>query len=397
MDSLPPELLLHILQFTERQDRFRLRSVNRRFCQLATPFALHTKKLYLNSRARTQLLLKAISIRNYIGNVEIAFSDYIGMDARGERNKRKERMAFLDSLVASVAMFKTLPSFQTLTVLFPSSDSLCGGSEEWLLPARSSECTDFVRQRAVLDALRVSGPLTALRTLNIHRLIAAHHPTAFASFVSNNPYPQLTHLRLSTIAYAILPHKIQWLEMAGFWQLSVLPLVRFCSATLTDLDLESAEDIGAPVVSFATLYIPHLTRLSLTRILFNDETGTEAFILRHASTLTALKLPYCKVAFGAHETAPARTWADIYRTLGDGLTLLSETWPFVQRDWIWVEIGLPYHTAYVQASPGARFEWRRQRPGATEHPRDNAAWDDLLLTVRARASGQSAQGVQSVV
>ncbi|KAI0047356.1 hypothetical protein FA95DRAFT_1606154 [Auriscalpium vulgare] len=402
MDSLPSELLLHIFQFTEKHERFRLRSINRRFCQLATSFAFDTDtlRLQLNSRARTQLLLKGIFIRDYIRDVEIAFPDDIGIAASGQRTKLKERMAFLDSVVASVAIFRTLPSFHSLTVSFPAA--VFG---EWLRSTHSSKCINFVLQRAVLDTLRVSGPLTALRSLIIHDLIPAHHPTAFASFVSNNPYPHLTHLHLSTIKSSILPaHELRWLEITGFWQLTVLPFVRFCSATLTDLTLECADDVGAPVVCFARLYIPHLARLSLTRILFDEETGTEAFILRHASTLTALKLPYCKIAFGAHETGPARTWADIYRSLGDGLPLLSETTPFVPMDWIWETaldfpgrfIKVPHSTAYAQATPGARCEWGTEFPGAIQHPRefsDDAAWNDLLRIVRARSSEQSARGI----
>ncbi|KAI0047353.1 hypothetical protein FA95DRAFT_1559193 [Auriscalpium vulgare] len=212
-----------------------------------------------------------------------------------------------NAIVAWVSLLRTLPVLQSLSMRFPSG-----------LP-------DFELQHAVLEALKASPnsvacPLPALRNLSLQN-VHHGHPSPFVDVLScANPYPHLTHLFLSTPPCFYTPSKV-----TEFWMQGVLPVLRCCSATLTALTLKSVEEIGFPTVVFDGIYFPHLTNLSLARVLFDEKTGTEGFILRHAPTLSFLELIGCKAVMitDMPTPGPSYTWEKIYKSFALDLQSLS--------------------------------------------------------------------------
>ncbi|ETW80567.1 hypothetical protein HETIRDRAFT_427592 [Heterobasidion irregulare TC 32-1] len=109
-----------------------------------------------------------------------------------------------------------------------------------------------------------------------------------------------------------------------FWQHAVQHQVLNTLAShpqsLTEFSLHSDIDVGIVAkIDFSDLHFPALTFISLTGILFNEETHVEDFIVRHKRTLRTLSLQSCNIAIHDPIQGPPRFWSQIYTRFADVL------------------------------------------------------------------------------
>jgi len=131
-----------------------------------------------------------------------------------------------------------------------------------------------------------------------------------------------------------------------FWRTDMRNLMSMMTASLTSLSLSNSvgtafsnnvKTVGFDCPTWDSLTFPNLLHLHLSSIVFNDheffnqqETGVEAFILRHSPTLQHLVLSDCLLNLGAHPrdvpvTPRTRTWDDIFQSFNEKLTVKSFT------------------------------------------------------------------------
>jgi hypothetical protein len=123
-----------------------------------------------------------------------------------------------------------------------------------------------------------------------------------------------------------------------FWRTDMRNLMSMTTASLTSLSLfNNVDTVGFDCPTWDCLTFPNLLCLHLSSIVFNDheffnqqETGIEAFILRHAPTLQHLVLSDCLINLGADPcdvpvTPAARIWDDIFQSFNEKLTLKTFT------------------------------------------------------------------------
>ena len=123
-----------------------------------------------------------------------------------------------------------------------------------------------------------------------------------------------------------------------FWQTDMRNLMSMTTASLTSLSLfNNVDTVGFDCPTWDCLTFPNLLHLHLSSIVFNDhkcfnqqETGVEAFILRHAPTLQHLVLSDCLINLGGdpHDvpvTPTARTWDDMFQSFNEKPTLKTFT------------------------------------------------------------------------
>lgn len=117
-----------------------------------------------------------------------------------------------------------------------------------------------------------------------------------------------------------------------FWRIDMRNLMSMTTSSLTSLSLfNNVRTVGFDCPTWDSLTFPNLLRLHLDSIVFNDqeyfnqqETGVEAFILRHAPTLQYLVLSYCLLNLGGDPrtfplTPNPRTWDDIFQSFNEKL------------------------------------------------------------------------------
>jgi hypothetical protein len=120
-----------------------------------------------------------------------------------------------------------------------------------------------------------------------------------------------------------------------FWRIDMRNLMSMMTASLTSLSLfNNVRTVGFDCPTWDSLTFPNLLYLHLSSIVFNDheffnqqETGVEAFILRHAQTLQHLVLSDCLINLGAdlHEVPETRTWDNIFQSFNEKLTVKKFT------------------------------------------------------------------------
>ena len=123
-----------------------------------------------------------------------------------------------------------------------------------------------------------------------------------------------------------------------FWRTDMRNLMFMMTSSLTSLSLSNnVKTVGFDCPTWDSLTFPSLLYLHLSSIVFNDheffnqqETGVEAFILRHAPTLQHLVLSECLLNLGADPrdvpvTPGTRTWDDIFQSFNEKLAVKSFT------------------------------------------------------------------------
>ena len=119
-----------------------------------------------------------------------------------------------------------------------------------------------------------------------------------------------------------------------FWRIDMRNLMSMMTSSLTSLSLfNNVRTVGFDCPTWDSLTFPNLLHVRLSSIVFNDqdffnqqETGAEAFILRHAPTLQVLVLSHLLINLGADPptvpvTPKARTWDNIFQSLNEKLTV----------------------------------------------------------------------------
>jgi len=123
-----------------------------------------------------------------------------------------------------------------------------------------------------------------------------------------------------------------------FWRIDMRNLMSMTTSSLTSLSLfNNVRTVGFDCPTWDSLAFPNLLRLHLSAIVFNDqnffnqqETGVEAFILRHAPTLQVLVLSDFLINLGPKPpivpvTPKARTWDNIFQSLNEKLAVKEFT------------------------------------------------------------------------
>ena len=100
-----------------------------------------------------------------------------------------------------------------------------------------------------------------------------------------------------------------------FWEKAIQDrILGSLSHSLTTLRLQGQVDVGVmPRLDFSQVKFPALEALSLQKILFNEETRIENFIVRHNGTLRRLWLADCAIAIEDLDEVAARQWSHIWK------------------------------------------------------------------------------------
>ena len=119
-----------------------------------------------------------------------------------------------------------------------------------------------------------------------------------------------------------------------FWRTDMRNLMSMTTSSLTSLSLfNNVRTVGFDCPTWDSITFPNLLYLHLDCIVFNDheffnqqETGVEAFILRHAPTLQDLVLSDCLINLGADPrdvpvSPETRTWDDTFQSFNKKLAV----------------------------------------------------------------------------
>ncbi|KAI0065705.1 hypothetical protein BV25DRAFT_1821373 [Artomyces pyxidatus] len=366
MPRLPPELWLRVIERLPDSDRLALRAADRRLHALATPAVF--RELCFTSTPRSTAAIRALlgtSVRGHVEKIEY-------QNAWNRPREMPDQMAFIkgqvvirDNLVGIVALLPSLPALHSLVLAFDPTTNYGD-----LLRRQLSAQEDIFNALASLPS-----PLS-LRTLVLENLLPYTNdillsPTFLAVFRG------VQHL-------AVTCHHGSWNPADDFYPDTLPILLLGPAATLTSLSLHSNRDIGFPPgISLSDLRFPHLTHLSLQRILFDENTCAEGFILAHAAKLTSLTLHYCKIALARHGDSPARSWVVVYGALSSGLENLRHLKVLEERrGWKDNEFVLRYAVVIRSWGPHSATNWHPISGG--EEAADAAALEAFSAAVQRR-------------
>jgi hypothetical protein len=201
----------------------------------------------------------------------------------------------------------------------------------------------FMLQTTIIQAITDTGPdvvPSSLHSLTISNLIPypddEYQTPTFELLMS-----QISHLSLSVHALRLSARQSE--EMfAWFWS-EMIP-ERFLEppqSRLKSLSLFTDQPVGQlPPIDLTWLHFPHLTTLSLTGFMFNEERLVEDFIIHHGRTLQFLTLDTCPIYIGGVDGAPPRTWSNILQRFADKLTVLLEFRTVQRTGWGLHEVDL---------------------------------------------------------
>ncbi|KAI0065741.1 hypothetical protein BV25DRAFT_1988841 [Artomyces pyxidatus] len=328
MPSLPLELLHIIVGLTDSTDLSSFRAASKTFCAVATPrlFRVLGCTNTVSSTDSIVALLSCTYLHEYVE--EFVYTDWYERPGEESFPWPPEDARVQENIINAISQLKYLPALHTISLTFspfflePTSQYIDVNDE----PSASLHL-----QRAVFSAFTALSNIPTLRSLTLECLTPFPNPIFtqhnFLSF-----FRGLTRLHLSTVSDTSMEGAVYQDPIVEFYTGAIPLILRAPMSTLTSLALHSDQDVGSlPGLALSELHYPHLTHLSLEQVLFDADTGAEAFILAHASTLTSLRLSLCRVALPEENNAPDRTWADVYGALQEGLVNLrrlevTESW-----------------------------------------------------------------------
>ncbi|KAI9453706.1 hypothetical protein BJY52DRAFT_1189402 [Lactarius psammicola] len=248
---LPLEVLTAIFEeVDDSHDLLHVRMASRTLCAAATPFAFRVLSVITTRGSARNLgqLFDAPDIATHVR--EVSYHD-TGADRRGRTLKYE--------LASSFSRVHQLPHLETINLTFyPVYDNLLN-SDGRGRPAL---------QASILGALAASFG-TVLMTLRRLQLSV-----------------------LSDRASDAWTFSERW---CYFWG-TLLPRMILAPTqhALTELTLHSDTYISSSTgLSLAGLHFPHLSTLSLRKLVFQPSVGIEPFILRHTATLAQLEILTC--------------------------------------------------------------------------------------------------------
>lgn len=289
MDSLPYELLDAIVdRVPDRMDLGQIRMLNKTFRAVATPhvFRQVTVKSILPSALRFGEVLRS-DVAQFIETIVFKeLSTHMLPQYREDAVSHAE--ALMETLSPSFAHIHNLPRLKFLKLHF------------FTTPHAQSTCHHWT----VISASLSQSPLPSLHSLTIHSLtpwesvqIRPSFRSLFGSLVGS-PCVEIAEVE----PHFGNPHVDLWEHMFGF------PL-----SSLTSLTLHSKADVRVvPGLDFSQADFAALEFLSLQRILFNQNTHIEDFIVRHKGTLKKLHLKECRIAIVDEGIGAPRQWSHIW-------------------------------------------------------------------------------------
>jgi hypothetical protein len=165
------------------------------------------------------------------------------------------------------------------------------------LPANSDRRSCPSLQAPILAALAASFSVRApseLTSLSLENLLVSN----FTPLDSSDSSPLLTLLMPAlrrfhlSVCNNIVTDDVRWRNFWSTFFSRIIPAP--VQHSLTDLEMRSNIAIGSSSgLSFAGLYFPHLSALSLYNFFWEPYLAIEPFVLRHATTLAQLKLIFC--------------------------------------------------------------------------------------------------------
>ncbi|KAJ7591643.1 hypothetical protein C8J56DRAFT_1025107 [Mycena floridula] len=281
-------------------------------------------------------------------------------------DRLKERT---DALCLAFSGLGKFPALRMLTLDFLSEYR----ENDWESTDSQGCSLSLLFQRQFLTVIADnSTSLTSLTTLNLHNLIASesrilYEKPSFRQFIS---IPK--HLGISVLweenelrgegccgrcrMESFTGHEHHAPELEQFWDdhLTNDILATVSRSHLVSLNLKSPEPI---FMACGAITFPELRKLSLTKVIFDQQGVVENFILRHKSTLKHLTLDTCPI-YHAEYDPPPRFWSSIWdkfanelvpRLVSFGASKKVILYAFTKRAW---EDGPP---AILRMHDGKRF------------------------------------------
>ncbi|KAI9453703.1 hypothetical protein BJY52DRAFT_804074 [Lactarius psammicola] len=278
---LPFEILTAIFKEVDNiRDLWRIRTASRTLCAAATPIAFRVLSV-VTTRGSAQNLGRLLDDPDIAAHVrEVVYHDTC-VDSRGKTLKYVITSA-AHELASSLSRVHQLPQLETIKLKFYPD------VRNWLDGDR------LALQASILGALSASFSVRTppnLRSLSLHNIrtwdLSPLETPPFQTVLTT-----LRHLQLSVLPDSDPDPETFFARWCHFWG-TFFPRMILAPTqhSLTELTLYSDIDVGASSgLSLAGLHFPHLCALSLCRLVFEPSVGVEAFILRHAATLTRLEL-----------------------------------------------------------------------------------------------------------
>ncbi|KIM42550.1 hypothetical protein M413DRAFT_26590 [Hebeloma cylindrosporum] len=345
MDILPLEILSLILDEIAGDDHDDLLScllVCKSFEILATPHAFRVLILSEDKGSRDAFfniakiprlaeLVKKIDF-TYEDNKTAEHDDWYG-DHRDDEEIREISEIF--------SKFHQFPHLKQLVCEFPDEFQSCDAMDDGTSRCLSLQMKMFEKfAECCSDTAHRAQNKSQLRSIKLDGMLPVAHsdgrglrskPPGLPVFFQSIQIMNLT-LRVEDTNSDTFYESGPYLD---FWRIDMLNLVSMPAASLSSFSLfNNVRTVGFDCPTWDSLTFPNLRHLHLDSIVFNDheyfnrqETGVEAFIVRHAPTLRHLDLSHCLINLGNdpfYSTLPltprARTWVDICQLFDEKLT-----------------------------------------------------------------------------
>lgn len=297
MDSLPYELLKAIVdRVSRRKDVLGIRTLNKTLCAVATPRIFRRVNVMCTLKSATGF--GEILERDIAQHVEvITFTDGIDFFT-DEKIREANALRVEKSLVSSFARILAFPRLKTLKLSF----SMVYDPPVDRMPL----------QWTILSAISSQSPLPNLSSFEIQGLMAFHSThyelPSFARLLSS-----VTRLHIAPDLGPLQDSRFRDPFIAFWEQVIQLDVLSSVSHSLTSFALHSNIDVGiVPRLDFSQVNLPALRSLSLEKILFNEETHIEDFIVRHKKTMKKLWFTECRIAVDNVEGDAPRQWSQIW-------------------------------------------------------------------------------------
>ena len=307
-------------------------------------------------------------------------------------------------LESSLSRIHQLPRLETINLTF---DPIYNNYSNVDLDHLGCDALQETILRTLSASFNIRAP-SKLTSLSLHNLRTSD-PSALETLPFQTILPTLRFLHLAVL-FDSLPNPSTFLDRwHHFWsnlfpRMPTVPIQTQLS--LTELTLHSDEYVGTHSgLSFRDLYSPRLSILSLRGIVFDPSLGAEDFILRHAGTLSRLKLLECKVLMSANrfpsptpsttiatdvELSPSPYWDRIWDRFAEELTTLVTLYVDEPHDNGGVRTSKEIR--YVHYRPGRFREYMLIYGNESRIAADLAALKRFYVTVAARARSKKCEG-----
>ena len=322
MDSLPYELLKAIVdRVSRRKDVLGIRTLNKTLCAVATARIFRRVNVMCTLKSATgfgDILERDIAqhvevitftdgidfftdgqfVRSYWCDRDLMLSVQTQTQIRLEKIREANALRVEKSLVSSFARILEFPRLKTLKLSF----SMVYDPPVDRMPL----------QWTILSAISSQSPLPHLSSFEIQGLMAFHSThyelPSFARLLSS-----VTRLHIAPDLGPLQDSRFRDPFIAFWEQVIQLDVLSSVSHSLTSFALHSNIDVGiVPRLDFSQVNLPALRSLSLEKILFNEETHIEDFIVRHKKTMKKLWFTECRIAVDNVEGDAPRQWSQIW-------------------------------------------------------------------------------------